>query len=112
LNTIQGGIAMQDVIKKIIEIDKMAQKLTDEAFELKKEAEVSIEIDKKLLREQYIEKAHNRIALNTETEQAYLNQSLNDIEKKHNEIEARLKNIDVENRKKWVDDLYCKVIGE
>jgi hypothetical protein len=102
---------MQDIIKKIIEIDKMAQKLTDEAFELKKEAEISIENDKKLLREQYIEKARHRIALNTETEQTYLKQSLEDIEKKHNETEARLKVIDADNRKKWVDDLYSRVIS-
>lgn len=102
---------MQDIIKKIIEIDKMAQKLTDEAFELKKEAEISIENDKKILREQYIEKAHERIALNTETEQAFLKQSLEEIEKKHNEIEARLKGIDADNRKKWVNDLYFRVIG-
>jgi predicted AlkP superfamily phosphohydrolase/phosphomutase len=103
---------MQDIIKKIIEIDKMAQKLTDEAFELKKEAEISIENDKKLLREQYIQKARKRITLNTETEQTFLKQSLEEIEKKHDEIEARLKSIDAENRKKWVNDLYSRVIGE
>jgi hypothetical protein len=101
---------MQDIIKKIIEIDKMAQKLTDEAFELKKEAEISIENDKKLLREQYIQKARIRISLNTEKEQEFLKKCLNDIDNKHNEIEARLKSIDSENRKRWVQDLYNRVI--
>lgn len=102
---------MQDIIKKIIEIDKMAQKLTDEAFNLKKEAEISIENDKKLLREQYIEKARRRIALNNEKEQEFLKQSLLEIEKKHQETELRLKNIDSENRKKWVEDLYNRVLS-
>ena len=63
---------MQDIIQKIIEIDKRAQKMTDEAQELRKEAEASIESDKKALREQYLERARRRIAITNETEDKYL----------------------------------------
>ncbi|MDR3644211.1 MAG: hypothetical protein P4M02_03960, partial [Clostridia bacterium] len=81
---------MQDIIQKIIEIDRMAQKLTDETIDLRKEAEDSIENDKKRMREQYIERARNRIRKNSDTEEAFLKQSLEEIAAKRGEISERL----------------------
>ena len=103
---------MQDIIQKIIEIDRRAQKMTADALALKHEAEVSIESDKKALREKYIAKARHRIAVTAETEQKFLDESLADIEKKYGAIAERLDAVYAANGSKWVDDLYHRVIDD
>ena len=102
---------MQDIIQKIIEIDRRAQKMTDEAVELRKEAEASIESDKKALREKYIDRARRRIAITNETEEKYLAGMLEDINKKYDDTSNALDAKYDQNRDQWVNELYNKVIG-
>lgn len=102
---------MQDIIQKIIEIDHMAQKLTDEALALKSEAEASIESDKKALRDNYIEKARNRMKLTAETEQNFLKEALEDINKKYAAVSQKLERVYESEHDRWVSELYNKVIG-
>lgn len=102
---------MQDIIQKIIEIDQMAQKMTDDALALKSEAEASIESDKKALRQQYIEKAHKRIAVTAQTEEKFLSETLDDISKKYAAISQKLDGVYERDHGKWVNELYNKVIG-
>lgn len=106
-----GGMAMQDIIQKIIEIDRMAQKLTDETIELRKEAEASIENDKKRLREEYIEKARQRIQKNSEIEEAFLKQSLSDIETRYSQNEQNLRQVYENKHTQWAEEIYNKVLG-
>lgn len=103
---------MQDIIQKIIEIDRRAQKMTADALALKHEAEASIESDKKALREKYIAKARHRIEITAETEQKFLDESLADIEKKYAGISEKLDDVYAANGSKWVDSLYSRVIGD
>ena len=102
---------MQDIIQKIIEIDRMAQKLTDETIELRREAEASIEEDKKAMREQYIEKARARIKTNTEAEEVFLKQSLAEIAQKRDEIAAQLNSAYEEKHAQWADEIYKRVVA-
>jgi hypothetical protein len=102
---------MQDIIQKIIEIDHMAQKMTDDALALKSEAEAYIENDKKAMREKYIEKAHDRIKLTAETEQSFLTEALDDINKKYAAVSQKLDRVYESEHDRWVGELYNKVIG-
>jgi hypothetical protein len=102
---------MQDIIQKIIEIDRVAQKMTDEARALKQEAQASIESDKKALRDKYILRARDRIKVTADTEEKFLDETLADIEKKYSLIGERLNGEYEKNREKWVDELYNRIIG-
>lgn len=102
---------MQDIIQKIIEIDHMAQKLTDETVEMRKEAEASIEEDKKKLRDEYLAKARKRIAQNEKVEEDFLQKSLEEIHKTGTEMEDRLRKIDKDNHEKWAGEIYNRVLG-
>lgn len=102
---------MQDIIKKIIEIDRMAQKITDDTIALRKEAEASIEADKQELREKYIEKARHRIGIMTETEENFLKEALATIDKRHTDVAADLNSVYEQNRQGWVNEIYTRVIG-
>ena len=102
---------MQDIIKKIIEIDHMAQKMSDESISLKKEAEIAVKSDAKVLREKYIQKARNRIRVNAETEGKFLAHTLDEIQSKTDETELKLKDIYSHNKDKWADEIYNRVLG-
>lgn len=102
---------MQDIIKKIIEIDRMAQKMTDESNALRDEAERAIESDKKKLRESYIERARHRISVIGETEEGFLKQGLDDIQKHYADVAEKLNEVYAAKRQGWVDEIYTKVIG-
>lgn len=102
---------MQDIIQKIIEIDHRAQKMTDEARALKGEAEASIEVDKKALREKYIAKARKRMEMTSETEEKFLAEALEDIINKYGAVAQKLDGIYERDHDKWVTELYNKVIG-
>lgn len=106
-----GGIILQDIIKKIIEIDHMAQKMTDEASALKKDAEKSVENDKKTLTDDYLKKARERVEVNKKIEEDYLKQALTDIDARNTGVEESMKKKFADNREKWVDEIYQRVIG-
>lgn len=102
---------MQDIIKKIIEVDRMAQKMTDDALALKGEAEKSIENDKKALREKYIQRARKRIEVTAATEEKFLEESLDEIKNKYSGIAANLQENYEQNHAKWAGEIYKRVIG-
>lgn len=102
---------MQDIIKKIIEIDHMAQKMTDEALQLKSEAESSIEEDKKALREKYIQRAKRRIEVTTATEEKFLEETLDEIKKRYDNVAATLNEKYEKNHDRWANEIFQRVIG-
>ena len=102
---------MQDIIKKIIEVDHMAQKMTDDALALKGEAESSIEQDKKALHEQYIERAKKRIDVTSKTEDKFLEEALVEISSKYSGVTAILNENFDKNHDRWAEEIYKRVIG-
>lgn len=101
---------MQDIIKKIIEIDQRAQKMTDEALAMKAEAEAAIVKDKQALREQYIERARKRISTTTAVEEDFLKESLAEIDKRFERVESQLKSSYEQNHEKWAGEIYERVL--
>ena len=102
---------MQDIIKKIIEIDHMAQKMTDDALALKTQAESSIEHDKKALREEYIQRARKRIDVTAQTEEKFLEEALADIKTRYSGVTAVLNENYEKNHTQWAQEIYKRVIG-
>jgi len=102
---------VQDIIKKIIEIDHMAQKMTDDALALKGEAESSIEQNKKELREKYIQRAKKRIDVTAETEKKFLDEALEEIKTKYDGVALVLNEDYDKNHARWAREIYKRVIG-
>lgn len=102
---------MQDIIQKIIEIDRRAQKMTADARAMRDEAASSIESDKKRLRDKYIAEARHRIEITDGTERKLLDETLTEIRQKYAAVSQRLDKLAQEQNDKWVDDLYHRVIG-
>lgn len=102
---------MQDIIKKMIEIDKMAQAKADEAIRLRDEAEASIEEDKKKLRAEYIDKARARIQVNAAKEESFLQETLANIAKRNTAVEVKISGIYEQSGTQWVNEIFSKVTG-
>lgn len=102
---------MEDVIRKIIEIDHLAEKLDSENADLRRETEVSVENDKKAVRERYLERARGRIWKNAALEEKFLEQALREIAEKQEEVAARLNGIYESMHLQWAEEIYNRVLG-
>lgn len=102
---------MQDIIQKIIEIDRMAQQMTEDAQKLKEQSTASIEDDKKQLRDKYINAARQRMKVNEATEKKFLDETVSEIQKKRAKTEEQIKSIYNQNKQVWVDKIYNRVLG-
>lgn len=102
---------MEDVLAKIVEIDRRAQEITDEALELRRKAESSLETDKKKLRENYFARMRRRIRLTEETEEHFLAETLDSMSVKYAEREKKMSEIYDRNHDRWVAELCEKVLN-
>jgi len=103
---------MQDMIKRIVEMDKHARELTDEAKRLKVGSEDRIAVKKQELRRSYEDKANERLELIKQAEAKTAEDELKLIIKKQSEIEKKLDDMYVQNRDVWVDAIVSRVIGD
>ena len=103
---------MQDMIKKIVDMDEKAQEITEEAKRSKALSAQEIAETKERIRENYLARARKRIELNRIQEKNQARQILADAEKKY---EVQLIKMQVLYRQQggnWVDAIVGRVIGE
>jgi hypothetical protein len=102
---------MQDVINKMIELDKQAQKLTKEAQALKDGIDIKIDAEKKEMRENYLEKAKNRIDIVADTEKNIADEKIKEIEESSVFQNANIEKQYLANKDKWVDLIYNNIFN-
>lgn len=103
---------MEDMIAKIIDMDKKARDLTDEAQRSKISYEQEILKKKEKIKNDYLSRAKERIEINKQTAQKKADEQLAEIEKKNNSIIEKLDISYKENGDKWVDEIVKRVVGE
>ncbi len=103
---------MQDMVKRIVEMDKHARELTDEAKRLKVGSEDRIIAKKEELRHSYEEKVNARLELIRQAEAKTAEDELKDILKKQKAIEENLNDMYAQNCDAWVDAIVARVIGD
>ena len=65
---------MEEMIKRIIDMDRKAQEITEAARREKLESEKELVKRAEALKEEYLDRARRRIQINAETEQTLLEQ--------------------------------------
>lgn len=103
---------MQDMVKRIVEMDKHARELTDEAKRLKVGAESRIIEKKEELRRGYMEKVNERLELIKKAEVMTADEELKGIVEKQKQIEAQLDDMYAQNCDAWVNEIVARVIGD
>ncbi len=102
---------MEDMIAKIIDMDKKARNLTDEAQKSKISYENEILKTKEKIKNDYLARAKDRIEINKQTAQKKADAQLKVIEEKNDSIIRKLDGSYSENGDKWVNDIVERVIG-
>ena len=103
---------MQDMIKKIVDMDEKAQEITEEAKRSKALSAQEIAEKKEQLRENYLARARKRIELNRIQEKDQARQVLVDAEKKYEAQSLKMQELYRQQGGNWVDAIVGRVIGE
>lgn len=103
---------MQDMIKKIVDMDEKAQEITEEAKRSKDLSAQEIAETKERIRENYLARARKRIELNRIQEKNQARQILADAEKKYEVQLIKMQELYRQQGGNWVDAIVGRVIGE
>ena len=103
---------MQDMIKKIVDMDEKAQEITEEAKRSKALSAQEIAETKERIREYYLARARKRIELNRIQEKNQARQILADAEKKYEVQLIKMQELYRQQGGNWVDAIVGRVIGE
>ena len=103
---------MENMIAKIIDMDKKARDLTDEAQRSKISYENEILKKKEKIKNDYLDRAKERIEINKQTAQKKADTQLKEIEEKNDSVIRKLNSSYSENGDKWVDEIVKRVVGE
>lgn len=102
---------MQEMIERILEMDKAARRLTDEAQELRVNAEKEIELKKQQLHKDYLERAERKIEKLREEEESNAEKEMAAFRIKAQSIRDALNQSYNENHEKWVNDIFSQITG-
>ena len=103
---------MQDMIKKIVDMDEKAQEITEEAKRSKALSAQEIAETKERIRENYLARARKRIEFNRSQEKNQARQILADAEKKYEVQLIKMQELYRQQGGNWVDAIVGRVIGE
>ena len=103
---------MQEMIKKIVDMDEKAQEITEEAKRSKALSAQEIAETKERIRENYLARARKRIELNRIQEKNQARQILADAEKKYEVQLIKMQELYRQQGGNWVDAIVGRVIGE
>lgn len=101
---------MEDMIKKVVEMDEKARELEAQAQQEKIRIKEEIEAQRQKVYDDYIEKARIRANKNDELARQKADEQLIKATEKHKEMMAKLKEQFDSNCDKWVQELFERVI--
>lgn len=101
---------MEEMIKRIIDMDKKAREITDSAQEEKLHSEQEIAQRAAQLREDYLDRARRRIQINAETEKALAEQRWERRKQKYAQQKADLERTYEVKHQEWVDQIVKNIL--
>ncbi len=102
---------MEDMISKIVNMDKKARDITDEAQKSKIDYEHQIILTKEKIKNDYLERAKKRIEINQQTARKKADEQLELLEEKNQAIIQRLDQTCSDNLNQWVDTIVGNVLA-
>ena len=101
-----------DIINRIIEAEREAQKIADEAASAKKHLNETITVDKNKIRNDYISRAKRRIELVRENEKTACDEAIAQIDI---HLKQKLEMVETtysQSRERWVAELFQTIVGK
>ena len=103
---------MQDMIKRIVEMDQKAQDMTIEAREARIRTEKELAQRRKQIREELLAKARQRLGVNEETERKIAEESWQIVKARQEAASKKLEEDYARNGDRWVSEITARVLGE
>ena len=103
---------MEDMIARIVEMDKKARELNEKARKTKIDYEHQVVAKKETIKNDYLERAKKRIAINQQTAQKRADEKLAVITAENQAVSKRLEEQYSHNGDKWVDEIVSRVIED
>ena len=103
---------MEDIIRRIIEIEDKAQKIVEDARAEENNLDKRVEAEDKRLAKKIHDEAEARCRKMQETERENVSGKIEQINARANEQFDALMEKYSENKEKWVDDIVRHIIGE
>lgn len=102
---------MQDLLKKIIEMDEQARKIEQQAKDEKIKSEEEIEKLKETIYNDYIVRAKDRVEKNIAVDRANADQRLADSQAKAEHLKEEMNRLYRENHNKWIDEIVQRALA-
>lgn len=102
---------MEDMIAKIVDMDKKARDLTNEAKQSKIDYEKHIIEKKEKIKTDFLERAKERVKINKQTAQKKADEELALIEKKNAAIIETLDRTYADHKDEWVSEIAARAAG-
>ena len=100
---------MEEMIAKIIEMDKKAREMNEKAQKTKLSYENEVLLTKEKIKNDYLERANKRIAINQQTAQKRADEKLSAITQKNQAVSESLEKAYAENGDTWVNENVSRV---
>lgn len=104
-------IEMEDMIKRIIEMDRQARQITEQAQSAKLNSAAAIEKKKQKLRDGYLAQARAQVEQNNEAEQDAADRDWDEIRQKYSLLTQKLDAQFAANREEWVERLFERTLN-
>ncbi len=101
---------MEDMIKRIVDMDQKAREITDSARQEKLQAEDEIAKRAKALREEYLEMARRRIQINAETDRTIFEQKWRRRADQYARQTQHMEQLYTDQHDHWVDEIVRRVL--
>lgn len=103
---------MQDMLKKIIEMDEQARLVKEKAEKEKAATQQEIIKTKQQIYDDYINRAKERVEKNLAADKAQAEKNWEITKAKHKAALTELESKDRENHDKWVNEIFDRVIAD
>lgn len=102
---------MEEMIRRIIDMDKQARQITEDAKKHKFDAESEIQQRRAQIFSEYMERANKRLKLIEEEQKKIGEEIWAETEAKNKRTLERLSEIDARQHQQWVDQLVNRVLN-
>lgn len=102
---------MKDLIQRIVDIDREAQKLTEEAQQEQRNSTQDIEKQREQIRSKYMQEARARIAQEEPAQRAQAEEAWKKTKAHYDAVRERMEAQYRENGGRWVQQLVDRVLG-
>ncbi|MGI6263842.1 MAG: hypothetical protein ACOYJY_00020 [Acutalibacteraceae bacterium] len=102
---------MEDIIKRIIEVDRQARRTTEAAQREKLDSEREINEKVQALRERYLQQARRRIEINGEMDRTIIDQKWEKIRAHYDAQEQAMEQAFAAHRDEWVRALVERTLA-